>query len=77
MESYIIRIYRRDAREQLLLDGVVETVPQGTQAAFHDMSTLWQILATPPSRARRREKISATGNPGANELESNNDPEGG
>ena len=59
MESYIVRIYRRDASEPGRMDGVVEGVPAGEQTAFHDMAALWQILAASPrQRARARKKAA-------------------
>jgi hypothetical protein len=44
MDSYIIRIYQRDADS---LTGVVESTENGGQGwAFHNPGELWQILVT-------------------------------
>ena len=72
METYIVRIYRRHSTASI--DGVVETVPEGTQAAFHEATALWQLLAGKP---RRRKSLkskpapspTAVANPAINKRE--------
>jgi hypothetical protein len=62
MDSYIVRIYRRQscpgaarrARDGVTLIGVVEDARDGTQRCFHDMEQLWSVLVKTrcPSRGR-------------------------
>ena len=47
MESYIVRVLRREQTQKdsaAHLDGVVEMVESGTRRAFHSADELWAIL---------------------------------
>lgn len=71
-ESYVIRIYRKDALpaamrrieggkrgyDRLAVTGVVEIVERGEQRAFHGIEELWGIL----SGARRSNTDTAKQN---------------
>ncbi len=57
MESYIIRIYRRDENDHLA--GLIEVVANGTTAAFTDRDELWSILAQGKGIASSRPKANA------------------
>ena len=56
MESYIIRIYRRDERNRSPSRGVVETVDTAEQESFGTMQELWRILS-----GKRRRRTGSTG----------------
>ena len=57
-QSYVIRIYRKEAlppspqphgsgrrrHDGIALTGVIETVAHGKRLAFHDMEELWAVL---------------------------------
>ncbi len=48
MESYIVRVIRRDQVERskrMRMEGVVEGVESRGRQAFHDAAELWAILA--------------------------------
>ena len=47
MDSYIIRMYRRDAENPENLVGLVETVGEGEKRSFHSVSELVAILSEP------------------------------
>ncbi len=57
MESYIVRIYRRDENDHLT--GLIEVVENGTTAAFSDRDELWRILAEQRGGAPSRPKAKA------------------
>jgi hypothetical protein len=57
LESYIIRIYRRDENNHLT--GLIEVVENGTTAAFSDREELWRILAERRGDASSRPKTKA------------------
>lgn len=47
MDSYIVRVLRREQSQQdspIHLDGVVEMVDSGKRHAFHSADELWAIL---------------------------------
>jgi hypothetical protein len=48
VESFIVRIYRRDARRSTRVHGVVEQVGTGSRRSFRSMRELVAALGTPP-----------------------------
>lgn len=50
MESYIVRLYRRDVENPDCLVGLVETVGENETRPFHTVSELVAILSEPSSR---------------------------
>jgi len=44
VESYVIRIYRRDESDPTRVIGIVEHAGDGRQQRFADMQALWEIL---------------------------------
>lgn len=59
MESYIVRIYRRESRRKgdiraPVIVGLVESVHDDAQRAFHSAEQLWSILLEERVRAPRR-----------------------
>lgn len=54
MDSYIVRIYRREATKRRALVGVVERVGTDARRAFNDRDELWRILTTGKKRQRSR-----------------------
>jgi hypothetical protein len=77
MESYVVRIYRRNPSSPGEMVGVVEMVQGVQQTAFHDLASLWQILASAQGKARRRRRASRDHSIDANQPGCRNDPEGG
>ena len=77
MESYVVRIYRRNPSNPGEMVGVVEMVQGVQQTAFHDLASLWQILASAQGKARRRRRASRDHSIDANQPGCRNDPEGG
>jgi hypothetical protein len=58
MESYIVRLYRRDADQPGNLVGLVETVGQNEQRPFHNAEELVAILSEPhPHRIRNTQPV--------------------
>jgi len=55
MESYIIRIYRREKDSNSLL-GTVEEVGVDDKRSFSNMKEIWNILTSPGGRAAGRGK---------------------
>lgn len=47
MDSYIIRIYRRDKKDPRKAAGVVEVIGEEGKKGFLDSTALWAILTTP------------------------------
>ncbi len=56
MDSYIIRIYRRDNDEPEALLGVVEMPGDGTQRSFRSRDELWDLLAGVPMHDKKIKK---------------------
>ena len=54
MESYIVRIYRRDEDESHLMRGVIEEVGIDEQNSFGTKEELWNILSIAKKPGRRR-----------------------
>ena len=59
MDSFIVRIYRRDGNAGSEIAGLVERVGDGKRKAFASSKELWTFLAAAPARIRRAR--SATG----------------
>lgn len=59
MESFIVRIYRREAKQKLV--GVVEKVGNAKRKTFHTIRELWTALAGPkqPRHMRRPRPVKA------------------
>lgn len=47
-ESFVVRIYRRDARAPTRVTGTVEMVDAGTEMSFRNLRELQRILAGRP-----------------------------
>jgi hypothetical protein len=70
MDSYVVRIYRRDGKKSRILVGTVEAAGNERKMAFSNIEELWEILshrkgrgliASPaPPRRLRKEVMSAT-----------------
>jgi len=45
LETYVIRIYRRDPCDGNHVDGVLEIVERGVSYGFHGQEELWKLLA--------------------------------
>ena len=64
MDSYGVRIYRRDGKKFRILIGTVEAAGGGRKMAFSNIEELWEILqrrkglglCAPPSPQRRLRK---------------------
>ena len=50
MESYIVRVYRRNDSDPNYLLGIVENVQDGRHQRFSSMQELWEILAAGNTR---------------------------
>lgn len=56
-ESYIVRIYRRDAATEPMLVGTVHA-SGGSTSAFHNADELWAVLAgSDTGKSKRRSTI--------------------
>jgi len=55
MDSYLVRIYRKEENNPRMLVGVVEEVGAEDKKAFHNLHELWDIL-NPVKRAPTRLK---------------------
>lgn len=63
MDSYIVRIYRRQTKNPYEIVGVVEDVELEETMAFKSVDELWEILAEhkarlSPPRGKRQKKTS-------------------
>ena len=73
MDSYVVRIYRRDGKKSRILIGTVEVAGAGRKMAFSNIDELWEILkrrkgrdlCAPPSPRRHlgKEVMRATAAP--------------
>ena len=54
MESFIVRIYRREAKHRARLVGVVEKVGTANRKVFRTIQELWTVLAGPNHPRRMR-----------------------
>lgn len=57
MDSYVVRIYRRDGKRSRNLIGTVEVAGTGRKMAFSNTDELWEILRR---RRLRKEVMRAT-----------------
>jgi hypothetical protein len=77
MDSYVVRIYRRDGKKSRILIGTVEEAGTGRKLAFSNTEELWEILRrrkggdpcapTAPGRRLRKEGMSGTAGTGLEE----------
>jgi hypothetical protein len=58
LESYIVRIYRRDHDRPLEIAGVVESVEPEKKQAFKNMDELSRILCGPERKLSPKKKKS-------------------
>ena len=70
MESYIIRIYRRDEQGNSPLRGLVEMVGAVGQDAFGTKEELWNILSFVKRPGSREKKPGLPGNSQKNKQDS-------
>jgi hypothetical protein len=64
MDSYVVRIYRRDGKKSRILIGTVEAAGTDKRMGFSNIEELWEILrhrkgrglCAPPSPQRRQRK---------------------
>ena len=54
MDSYVVRIYRRDPKDPQRMAGVVERAEVNGEQAFHDLGELMGILADSKGRSSNR-----------------------
>ena len=66
MDSYVVRIYRRDGKTSRILIGTVEAAGTDMRMGFSNIEELWEILrhrkgrglcALPSPRRRLREEV--------------------
>ena len=76
MDSYVVRIYRRDGKKSRILIGTVEAAGTDKRMGFSNIEELWEILrhrrgrglCAPPS-PRRRLRKEVMGATAASDLE--------
>lgn len=56
MESYIVRIYRRDERGGAPVRGMIETVDARNQEVFGTKEELWEILSALNNPGKKQKK---------------------
>jgi hypothetical protein len=56
LESYIVRIYRRDHNKPVEIAGLVESIEAEKKQAFKNMYELSQILSVPGEKTSRKRK---------------------
>ena len=56
METYVVRIYRRNRKRSDKIDGMVEKVGIKDPYVFHDMDELSRIISTPPQKKGKRKR---------------------
>jgi hypothetical protein len=61
VDSYIIRIYRRDIDNPKSMVGVLEAASDGVQQSFHSRDELWNSLAEAPNRVKKIKKKTGKG----------------
>lgn len=61
MDTYVVRIYRREGKNPHRLVGVVEEVGVEGKKAFRTLDELWAILAVPRGRVSRSGLVRAPG----------------
>jgi hypothetical protein len=52
MESYVVRVYRRDAKDSEKLAGLVELTDREEEKPFVSFAELWKILSSPGQDAQ-------------------------
>ncbi len=57
MDSYIVRIYRRDVENPAKITGVVEIVANGEVKNFTDRDGLYRVICRKAKEKRRSEKV--------------------
>ncbi len=60
VESFIIRIYRRDREKPENVAGLVEIVGSEEKRPFRNCGELWSILSTDHDTARGRKRAEAS-----------------
>ena len=58
MDTYVIRIYRRDENDPRILVGVVEEVGVDGNRAFGNLDELWFILNSSKAETRKNKKCN-------------------
>lgn len=56
MDSYIIRVYRRDLKDPNVLTGIIEIVSRQEKQPFRSYGELWQIMAADNEEMQREDK---------------------
>ena len=57
IETYIIRIYRRDPVDPGRLTGLLESVERGTRSPFHTLNDLRKLLVPAADLEQQAEKV--------------------
>lgn len=57
IETYIIRIYRRDPGDPRRLTGLLESVDSGTRSAFHTLNDLRKLLVPAADLEQQADKV--------------------
>ncbi len=58
MESYIVRVYRRDKKDPHQLVGIVENAALGEQRPFHTLEELGRILTREEQQKGKKRRVS-------------------
>jgi len=56
LESYIVRIYRRDHNKPVEIAGIAESIEAEKKQAFKNMDELSRILCGPEKKTSRKRK---------------------
>ena len=56
MESYVVRIYRKEEDNPRLLVGIVEETGRNGKKAFNNIHELWEIINPLNNRPKREKK---------------------
>jgi len=56
LESYIVRIYRRDDNKPVEIAGIVESIEAEKKQPFKNMDELSRILCAPEKKTSRKRK---------------------
>jgi hypothetical protein len=59
MESYVVRVYRRDAKDSEKFAGLVELTDREEEKPFVSIAELWKILSSPREVTTGSKEISA------------------
>ena len=62
MDSYLIRIYRRDKENPEAIVGIIEEIGTGEKQSFKNLSELNSIITKPKRRKRNRATMKRQGN---------------